>query len=153
MDSYEPMEATAGCPIFTQMSPVIMDCAADPWPRHKDVPQIPRSSIMLTSEAPSREKEKMACKQITSSFIIWKKNVIEERRKEIFGSILGPAVAVLQGLSDSEQDTDQELRSCLIFTSLMLFLVFYKNNTDCGVKQSVEYHWSPDSSRDGKWCL
>jgi len=95
MHRFEPMKATVGCPVFVQMSPAIMDCAADPWPRHKDVPQIPHSSIMLTSEAPSREKEKVACKQITSSFIIWEKNVKEERRKEIFGSILGPAVAVL----------------------------------------------------------
>lgn len=83
------------------MSPVITDCAADSWPQHKDVPQIPHSSIMLTSEAPNREKEKMACKQITPSFIIWEKNVIEERRKEIFCSISGAAVAVMQGLSDS----------------------------------------------------
>lgn len=96
------MEATAGCPVFMQMSPAIADCAADPWPRHKDVPQIPRSSIMLTSGAPSREKEKVACKQITPSFIIWEKNVIEERRKEIFSSILGPAVAVVGGLVDAE---------------------------------------------------
>lgn len=69
VDRYEPMKATAGCPVLMQMSPAITDCAADPWPRHKDVVQIPRSSIMLTSEAPSREKEKVACKQITSSFI------------------------------------------------------------------------------------
>lgn len=103
MDRYEPTKATAGCPVFMQMSPAIMDCAAGPWPRHKDVLQIPRSSIMLTSEAPSREKEKVACKQITSSFIIWgKKNAIGERRKEISGSILGPAVAVVRGLDDAE---------------------------------------------------
>lgn len=73
MDRYEPMKATAGCPVSIQMSPATMDCAADPWPRHKDVPQIPRSSIMLTPEAPSREKENVSCKQITSSFIIWEK--------------------------------------------------------------------------------
>lgn len=57
---------------------------------------------MLTSEAPSRAKEKVACKQITSSFIIWAKNVIEERREEIFGSILGPAAVVMRGLADAE---------------------------------------------------
>lgn len=73
MDTCESMNATAGCPVFMQMAPAIMDCAADPWPRHKDVPQTSRSSIMLTSEAPSSEKEKMACKQITSPFIIWEK--------------------------------------------------------------------------------
>lgn len=48
----------------------------------------------------------MACKQITSSFINWekkiKRNVIKERRKEIFDGILGPAVTALQGFADAE---------------------------------------------------
>lgn len=75
MDRYEPMKAAAGCPVFMQMSPVITGCAADPWPMYKS----PLSSIMLTSEAPSREKENVACKQITSSLIIWgKKKVMDE---------------------------------------------------------------------------
>lgn len=53
-----------------------------------------------------------------------KKNVIGERRKEIFSSILGPAVAVVQGSADAEWDVEQELSSCPTVTSLMLFLVF-----------------------------
>lgn len=114
---------TAGCLAFMQMSLAIMDCAADPWPRYKDVPQISPSSIMLTFKVSNREKGKVPCKQITSSFIIWekkiKRNVIEERRKEIFDGTLGPAVTDLQGFVDAEWGIEQQLSSSELVLQLL----------------------------------
>lgn len=42
----------------------------------------------------------------------------------------GPAVAAARALADAEWDTEPELSSCPTVTSLVLFLVFYKNNPE-----------------------
>lgn len=96
MDSYEPVKAAVGCPVFMQISPAITGCAADPWPVYKSS----RSSVMLTSEVPSREKENVACKQITSSLFIWRKRKGNGSVREILGSILGVSCKTWQMLSE-----------------------------------------------------
>lgn len=99
----------------------------------QDMPQISPSSIMLTFKVPSRGKEKVACKQITSSFINCekkiKRNVIKERRKEIFDGILGPAVTALQGFAGAEWEILSN-SSVLLSLSYSYFahVVFSKTN-------------------------